>query len=437
MEEQWQVDRARLRKLMQEHPTWSQRQLAQETHRSVTWVKKWRKRLAEAAPADPAVLKSRSRRPHQAGSPVTALVIERILAIRDQPPLHRVPGPLAIRYFLQEQEKDHPLHSYLPTSSSTIWRILDDHQRIDRPSPVVSEPLPLAEPMEIWQIDFKDVTTVRQAQETDKQQHFVETLNVVDTGTSILVDNPARSDFNAETTLRAVAAVLQAVGCPRQITFDRDPRFMASAGSGDFPSPFVRFLACLGIIPDVCPPQQPWKNPYVERYNRTYKYETILIYLPETYDQVIDMNQAEKHVYNYDRPNQARSCGNQPPRLAFPDLPPLPPVPALIDPDRWLQTIDGNLFTRRVNAAGTVQIDKHKYYIGRAYHGRQVVLQVDATNQQFKVELANEPLKTIPIKGLGHGQMTFDEYLDFICQEAVSAWRLYVRTHRHYAPLVD
>ena len=435
MEEQWQVDRARLRGLRQEHPTWSQRKLAEETKRSVTWVKKWRKRLDEADPGDQEVLKSRSRRPKQAGSPIQAMVVERILAIRDNPPLNRIPGPLAIKYFLHEQEKEDPLNCYLPTSTSTIWRILDEHQRIYRPKAPAPEPLPPAEPMEIWQIDFKDVTTVGRSEQTVKQQHYVETLNIVDTGTSILVDNPARFDFNAETSIRALAAVLQKVGCPRQITFDRDPRFVASASGHDFPAPFVRFLACLGISPDICPPQRPDRNCYVERYNRTYKYETIFIYCPENYEQVIDMNLDEKHYYNYQRPNQARSCGNQPPRLAFPDLPTLPPVPAMIDPDRWLETIDGQLFRRRVNASGTVQVDKHKYYIGRAYHGRSVVLQVDAANQQFTVELAKKPLKTIPIKGLEHGQMSFEAYLDFICKQAVSAWRLYLRKHHHYLPL--
>ena len=84
-------------------------------------------------------------------------------------------------------------------------------------------------------MDFKDVTTVRPPGQELKQQHVVETLNLVDTGTSILIDNPAGSDFNAETVLRAVAEVLQQSGCPRQITFDRDPRFVASASSGDFP----------------------------------------------------------------------------------------------------------------------------------------------------------------------------------------------------------
>jgi len=166
---------------------------------------------------------------------------------------------------------------------------------------------------------------------------------------------------------------------------------VASAGSGDFSAPFVRFLACLGIKADICPPQRPDRNGFVERYNRTYKSETIFIYQPETFEQVIDMNLDEKQFYNFQRPNQARSCGNQPPRSAFPHLPALPSVPNLVDPDRWLETVDGTLYTRRVNASGSVQVDKFKYYIGRVYRGRSVVLQVDAANKQFKVELAEHP----------------------------------------------
>ena len=147
------------------------------------------------------------------------------------------------------------------------------------------------------------------------------------------------------------------------------------------------------------------------------------------------MNLNEKQFYNYQRPNQARSCGNQPPRSACPHLPTLPSVPPRIDPDRWLETVEGVLFTRRVNASGSVQVDKVKYYIGRAYRGRSVVLQVDAANKQFKVELAEQPLKSIPIKGLEHGLMSFDHYLQFICNQAVSAWRLYLRKNPRYLPL--
>jgi len=40
--------------------------------------------------------------------------------------------------------------------------------------------------------------------------------------------------------------------------------------------------------------------------------------------------------YNQERPNLGRSCQNQPPRVAFPTLPVLPPLPEKVDPDRWL-----------------------------------------------------------------------------------------------------
>ncbi len=434
MEEQWQVDRGRLRRLQQEQPERSVSQLAAETGRSTTWVKKWRKRFKQAPAEDAAVLKSQSRRPKRGGSPIKPEVEKRILAIRDEPLLNRVVGPLAIKYFLHKQEEQEPLGCYLPTSSSTIWRILDKHHRIYRPPKGEPEPFPQEEPLKVWQIDFKDVTTVK-AEPGGKKQHVVETLNVVDTGTSILLSNPAHPQFNAETVLHSMALILQQLGCPQQITFDRDPRFVASASGGDFPAPFVRFLACLGIKADICPPQRPDRNGFVERYNRTYKYEGILIYLPETLAQVTDMNLDLKHHYNFERPNQAKSCGNQPPRLSFPSLPLLPPLPTTVDPDAWLDTINGEMFKRRVNAAGTVQIDKQKYYVGRAFRGRLVLLRVDALNKKFVVELNDEVIKTIPIKGLFHGDLSFPDYLDFICKQAVSNWRLYIRKHPHYLPL--
>ena len=49
MESQWIVDRARLRRLHQQHPQWKQKRLAQQLGYSSTWVKKWLKRFAEAA----------------------------------------------------------------------------------------------------------------------------------------------------------------------------------------------------------------------------------------------------------------------------------------------------------------------------------------------------------------------------------------------------
>src|SRR5215831_13719177 len=52
MEVEWIADRATLRSLAREHPEWTQQDLADAVGRSLSWIKKWLKRLREAPPDD-------------------------------------------------------------------------------------------------------------------------------------------------------------------------------------------------------------------------------------------------------------------------------------------------------------------------------------------------------------------------------------------------
>ncbi len=106
MEEQWLVDRARLRELMSDHADWAHRQFAEEVGRSVGWVKKWRKRLREASPDDDTILYGLSRARKHPPASISREVVDRILEIRDNPPesLKRIPGPLTILYYLHKDE---------------------------------------------------------------------------------------------------------------------------------------------------------------------------------------------------------------------------------------------------------------------------------------------------------------------------------------------
>jgi hypothetical protein len=52
----------------------------------------------------------------------------------------------------------------------------------------------------------------------------VETLNIIDTGTSVLLDAHVRADFTAETALQALNETLRTYGRPQCITLDRDTR---------------------------------------------------------------------------------------------------------------------------------------------------------------------------------------------------------------------
>lgn len=438
METEWYQARACLRHLRKKHPDWTINQLAQEIGYSPNWVRKWLKRLAAAPPDDATCLCSQSRARHTPPPRIAPEVVTTILTIRDDPPegLNRTPGPVAIKYYLPRHEALKASGAHLPTSTSTIWRILDQNQRIVRPQPQVHTPATRAEPMQAWQIDFKDVTTVA-GKTDDKQLHLVETLDVVDSGTSILIDNPARPDFNAETVIESLVTTFQQHGCPQKITFDRDTRFVGSWTSRDFPAPFLRFLLCLGIEPEVCPPRRPDLNAFVERYHKSYEEEAIQVYLPTTLLEVQDMNLDYRRHYNYQRPNQAVSCGNQPPRHAFPDLPPLPALPNMVDPNRWLDHIHGQTFKRRVDASGVVHLDKHRYYLGRQWHGQTILLQIDAPQRQLHVLLKGEVIKTLPLKDVSQPVMPLADYLTFIRAEAVSQWRHYLQTARRYVRLVD
>jgi hypothetical protein len=164
--------------------------------------------------------------------------------------------------------------------------------------------------MSSWQLDFKDVSSVP-ADPDGKQQHVVETFNVVDVGTSILLEAVVRDDFTSETALMAVTHTLREHGRPDHVTFDRDPRFVGSWTGRDFPSPLVRFLLCLDIEVIICPPQRPDKNAFVERYHRSYAEECLGVHLPQTCAAADEVTQAYRQHYNWERPNQAVTCGNQ------------------------------------------------------------------------------------------------------------------------------
>ena len=277
MEALWVGQRAHLRYLLQQHPDWTGQQLADAVGCSRSMVYKWRGRFAEAASDDTTILFSRSRAPHHHPPRIDEEVKERVQEIRLDPPegLRRTPGPVAILYYLQRDQHLLAKGKRLPRSTRTIWLILDEAGLIERDPLRKRSPHEPPEPLEEVQMDFKDISTVpMDLHDPDaKQQHVVEACNFIDAGTSILLDAFVHEDFHAETAFQAVVAFLRHYGCPKMLTFDRDPRWVGSAATRDFPSALCQFLYCVGIQPNILPPQRPDLNCYVERYHRSYKEE--------------------------------------------------------------------------------------------------------------------------------------------------------------------
>ncbi len=277
--------------------------------------------------------------------------------------------------------------------------------------------------MSRWQLDFKDASTVA-ADPDGKQQHVVEVLNTVDMGTSVLVAAQVRADFTAETTLEMVAALLRTQGRPQALTFDRDTRFVSSPQGSDFPSALVRFCHCLGIVVQLCDPRHPQQNGFVERYHRTYQAECLATHRPRTLEQVREVTEQFHQHYNYERPHQGLSCGNRPPRSAFPTLPTLPPVPDIIDPDRWLQVSDGLHVLRTVGRDGMVRVDLKDYYVARSLAGQRVALHLNAPERCWIVICGTQRLKTLPLKGLYGAALSFDAFVQLMMQQARAEHRL-------------
>jgi len=428
MEEQWIVDRSKLREVWLDHPEWSKSQLAEAMGRSKAWVKKWLKRIRRCPLEDQEVLQGESRARKRPPPGWGEKVVNQILEIRDHPPekLGRIPGPLAILYYLHQDPSLSQAGIPVPHSTRTIWKILDRHHRILRPYAPLHDPEERPEPGVEWGIDFHDVSTVPAAPD-GKQQHIVEILNVVDHGSSAVVASAPAGNYTAETALRTVADVLVEQGCPDRIRIDRDTRWVGSWTAKDFPSPLLRFLECLGIEPKVCPPQTPEKNPFVERYHRNYKYECQYQERPQDLESTIATNEPYVHFYNYERPNQAITCGNQPPLVKFPQPPQLSPVPDIIDPDRWLVLQTGKTYTRRLDRNGTFQLGNQTYYVQQKLRGHSVTIWVDGRKKELDIFVGRRAFKKIAIKGLQNRLMDFPEYLELMCQEAISTWRRLLR----------
>jgi hypothetical protein len=207
------------------------------------------------------------------------------------------------------------------------------------------------------------------------------------------------------------------------MTFDRDTRWVGSSSLRHFPSAFCRFLFCLGIPPNLCPPRRADKNASGERLHRTLTQEGLQVRLPSTLSEVREASEGFLWHYNHERPHQGSACGNRPPQVAFASLPALPPLPQRVDPDRWLEAIHGRGFPRTVGSDGVVDVDDEHYYLQQSLAGQRVVLLVSAPARIFEVWLAGRLIKTLPLKGLVGQEMTWQQYLAFMKEQARSEER--------------
>ena len=174
-----------------------------------------------------------------------------------------------------------------------IYRELELNMRIKPRKRLIREqPEPLHVPVktnEIWSMDFMhdqlaDGRTIR-------------LFNVIDDfnreGLCIDVD----FSLPALRVIRSLDQVIEWRGKPKMIRCDNGPEYASSA--------LMQWAQRHGIALQFIQPGKPQQNAYIERYNRTVRYDWLAHHLFDSIEQVQDYATRWLWTYNHERPNMA------------------------------------------------------------------------------------------------------------------------------------
>ena len=172
-----------------------------------------------------------------------------------------------------------------------IYRVLELNLRIKPRKRLVREkPMALAVPTainQVWSMDFMH------DQLADGRS--IRLFNVIDDhnreGLGIDVD----FSLPSERVIRSLDRIIEWRGAPQAIRCDNGPEYISAVTQ--------TWAEKRGIRIEFIQPGQPQQNTYVERYNRTVRYDWLAHHLFETLDEIQDFATSWLWTYNNDRPN--------------------------------------------------------------------------------------------------------------------------------------
>ncbi|MCK1785061.1 IS3 family transposase [Pseudomonas sp. TNT11] len=174
-----------------------------------------------------------------------------------------------------------------------IYRELELNLRIKPRKRIVREkPEPLAVPQaanQCWSMDFMH------DQLADGRGFRV--FNLIDDFNREALGMEIDLSLPAERVVRALDQVIEWRGKPQAIRSDNGPEFISAK--------LAEWAKKRGIRLDFIQPGNPQQNAYVERYNRTVRYDWLGHYLFESIAEVQDYGTNWIWTYNHERPNMA------------------------------------------------------------------------------------------------------------------------------------
>ena len=174
-----------------------------------------------------------------------------------------------------------------------LYRELELNLRIKPKKRITREkPEPLAVPVainDVWSMDF-----MHDSLEDGRSYRL---FNVIDDfnreGLGIEVD----FSLPAERVIRALDQIIEWRGTPLTVRCDNGPEYVSTA--------LTTWAEKRGIHLEYIQPGKPQQNAYIERYNRTVRYDWLGQYLFESITEVQDYATRWLWTYNHERPNMA------------------------------------------------------------------------------------------------------------------------------------
>ena len=207
-------------------------------------------------------------------------------------PLDAQPEELGLRAVLSVSEKRQGLYlepqagiSDLPDATLELNLRIKPRKRLVR-----EPPQPLAVPAainEVWSMDFMH------DQLADGRS--LRLFNVIDDYNREGLGIEVGLSLPTARVIRALDQIIEWRGTPRAIRCDNGPEYISGA--------LLAWARKRAIRIDYIQPGKPQQNAYIERYNRTVRYEWLAHYLFDTIQEVQAFATRWLWTYNHERPN--------------------------------------------------------------------------------------------------------------------------------------
>jgi len=186
-----------------------------------------------------------------------------------------------------------------------IYRELELNLRIKPRKRLIRQaPQPLSPPSKAgqgWSMDFMHDQLA--------SGRSIRLFNVIDDFNREVLAIEIDFSLPSERVIRTLDQVIEWRGKPLKIRCDNGPEYISAA--------IVTWAMQMGIELDYIQPGQPQQNAYVERFNRTVRYEWLSQYYWDDLEQIRDFATQWMWHYNHERPNMALGGFTPTQRLAM------------------------------------------------------------------------------------------------------------------------